>query len=148
MNKNNDDPFATEPAFQAVPVEAPPEPAKEPNKRLTYKQTHLLILYCQKVPTGVHETWVAMAAAATEELGFRVTTYSLREALEAADRQESGMLKAHEEVTFESLKESVAKMEKLVVAVSNEVIALKQSVGLLTSIVDKAIDQVPPISNL
>ena len=144
---SSDDPFATEP--EVVPaVEPQPEPAKEPNKRLTYKQTHLLILYCQKVPAGVHETWVAMAAAATEELGFRVTTYSLREALEAADRPENGMLKAHEEVTFETLKDNVAKMEKLVVAVSTEIAVLKESVGLLTSIVEKAIGQVPSIKKL
>jgi hypothetical protein len=109
---NNDDPFATEP--EAVPVDVPaeqqPEPAKEPNKRLTMKQGYQLTVYCQTVPSRQHETWVAFAAAASETLGFRVTEYSLKLALEAAERDEAHMLKTPQEVSLGSLKSDIDKL--------------------------------------
>jgi hypothetical protein len=61
--------------------------------RLTYKQTHELVVYCAQLAEQTQETWVALADEATEKLAFKVTVYSLKMALEAAGRSVEVMLK-------------------------------------------------------
>ena len=73
--------------------------------RLTYKQTHELVVYCAQLAEQTQETWVALADDATEKLGFKVTVYSLKMALEAAGRNVDGMLKPSTDEVAPDIKE-------------------------------------------
>jgi hypothetical protein len=84
----------------------------EPKTRLTFKQTHQLVSYCCQIPEQTYETWVAMAEACTEKLGFKVTRYSLKMALEAAGRNPDTFLKPS--VVLSPIEERIASLERRV----------------------------------
>jgi hypothetical protein len=84
----------------------------EPKSRLTFKQTHELVSHCLQVPEQTYETWVAMAEAFSEKLGFKVTRYSLKMALEAAGRNLDAMLKPT--VVLSPIEERIASLERRV----------------------------------
>ena len=124
-----------------------------PVKRLTYKQTHELVVYCSQVPEQVHETWVAMAEAATEKLGFKVTVYSLKMALEAAGRNTDSVLKLAVELPvteamYWSSVKSVESFGNSLVAMTNYIETLEARVEVLERKVKELQENVEAPMNL
>lgn len=76
-----------------VTIDPPTVEANEPRTRLGFKQTHTLVSFCKTLAEQTHDTWVGLAAHVGDELGFKVTTYSLQMAIGAAERDTKTFLK-------------------------------------------------------
>lgn len=101
---------------------------KAPKQRLDYAQISKLVDACKQAPEASHETIVAFAAHLSKELGFNVTTYSLKEGIVAAGRDIEKMLKpkAPDEATLAKIVEVQAGK---ILALELKVEALDKQVG-------------------
>jgi hypothetical protein len=121
-----------ESAEQPVPIDPPTAEANEPRTRLSFKQTHTLVAYCKTLAEQTHDTWVGLAAHVGDELGFKVTTYSLQMAIGAAERDTKTFLKP-------AVEES--SVDKRLSAQQKQIDELNSKYDLLKGVVDKILNQ-------
>lgn len=125
------DPLNEQP-IPPVTIDPPTVEANEPRTRLSFKQTHTLVAYCKTLAEQTHDTWVGLASHVGDKLGFKVTTYSLQMAIEAAERDIKTFLKP--------LVEESA-VDKRLNAQQKQIDELTGKYDLLKGVVDKILNQ-------
>jgi len=113
-------------------IEPPTIEANEPRTRLSFKQTHTLVAFCKTLAEQTHDTWVGLAAFVGDKLGFSVTPYSLKMAIEAAERDIKTFLKP-------ALEES--SVDKRLSAQQKQIDELTGKYDFLKGVVDKILNQ-------
>ena len=120
-----------DPRNEQTPVTIDPPTANEPRTRLSFKQTHTLVAYCTTLAEQTHDTWVGLASHVGDKLGFKVTTYSLQMAIEAAERDIKTFLKP-------TVEES--SVDKRLTAQQKQIDELTSKYDLLKVTVDKILN--------